>query len=231
MKKKILAIVLCIAMLAIAIAGGTMAYFTDEAAKTNTFTMGKVDIELSEPNYVPTENGKLRVYPGQSYAKDPTITVASDSEDCYLVATVTISNLADLDKLYENDTTGVKQDWGLSLAGHGGLVSGGLASYTATGASDNNVGGTMLSKDGKDVAFLTYSEDAAADTITYTFYFKQIHSANAKEVLFTTVNIPSIIENGDITSDMNITVKAYAIQEKGFKDVYEAFAALVARED
>ena len=230
MKKKILAIVLCVAMLAIAIVGGTMAYFTDEHEQTNTFTMGKVDIELSEPNYAPTD-GKLRVYPGQSYAKDPTITVASDSEDCYLVATVTISNLADLDKLYANDTTGVKQDWGLSLAGHGGLVSGGLASYTATGASDNNVGGTMLSKDGKDVAFLTYSEDDVADTITYTFYFKQIHKADDVEVLFDTVTIPSIIDNGDITTDLTITVKAYAIQEKGFNDVYEAFAALVAQED
>lgn len=229
MKKKILAIVLCVAMLAIAIVGGTMAYFTDEHEQTNTFTMGKVDIELSEPNYVPTENGKLRVYPGQTYAKDPTITVASDSEDCYLVATVTITKRANLHALYANDTTGVKQDWGLSLAGHGGLVSGGLASYTATGASDNNVGGTMLSKDGKDVAFLTYSEDVAADTITYTFYFKQIHKAGDVEVLFDTVTIPSIIDNGDIDGDLEIRVKAYAIQEKGFNDVYEAFAALVAQ--
>ena len=234
MKKKILAIVLCVAMLAIAIVGGTMAYFTDEHEQTNTLTMGKVDIELSEPNYAPTENGKLRVYPGQSYAKDPTITVDSDSEDCYLVATVTISNLADLDKLYENDTTGVKQDWGLSLAGHGGMVSGGLADYAVTGTQDTGVdntilSGTMLSKDGKDVAFLTYSEDVAADTITYTFYFKQIHKAGDVEVLFDTVTIPSIIDNGDNKTDLTITVKAYAIQEKGFNDVYEAFAALVAQ--
>ena len=231
MKKKILAIVLCVAMLAIAIVGGTLAYFTDEHEQTNTFTMGKVDIELSEPNYDPTENGKLRVYPGQSYTKDPTITVASDSEDCYLVATVTISKRANLHALYANDTTGVKQPWGLSLAGKGKLVSGGLADYSATGAVDNGVSGTMLSKDGADVAFLTYSEDVAADTITYTFYFKQIHSANAVEVLFKKVNIPTIIDNGDIDGDLKITVKAYAIQEKGFNDVYEAFAALVAQGD
>lgn len=229
MKKKILAIVLCIAMLAIAIAGGTMAYFTDEAAKTNTFTMGKVDIDLTEPKYVPTENGKLRVYPGQTYAKDPTITVAADSEDCYLVATVTITKRANLHALYDNDTTGVKQDWGLSLAGRGGLVSGGLASYDPVGKVDNGVSGTMLSKDGKDVAFLTYSEDVAADTITYTFYFKQIHSAGEKEVLFEKVTIPSIIDNGDIDGDLEIRVKAYAIQEKGFNNVYEAFAELVAQ--
>jgi len=229
MKKKILAIVLCVAMLAIAIVGGTMAYFTDEHEQVNTFTMGKVDIELTEPSYQPT-NDKLHVYPGQTYDKDPTITVAADSEDCYLVATVTISKRADLHALYANDTTGVKQPWGLSLAGAGKLVSGGLADYTATGAVDNGVSGTMLSKDGADVAFLTYSEDVAADTITYTFYFKQIHSANAVEVLFEEVNIPSIIDNGDIDSDLDVTVNAYAIQAVGFADVYAAYAAYVAQE-
>ena len=234
MKKKILAIVLCVAMLAIAIVGGTMAYFTDEHEQTNTFTMGKVDIALEEPNYEGDEPGALHVYPGQTYAKDPTITETSDSEDCYLVATVTITKRANLHALYANDTTGVKQDWGLSLAGHGGLVSGGLADYAVTGTQDTGVdntilSGTMLSKDGKDVAFLTYSEDVAADTITYTFYFKQIHKAGDVEVLFDTVTIPSIIDNGDIDGDLEIRVKAYAIQEKGFNDVYEAFAALVAQ--
>ena len=48
MKKKILAIVLCVAMLAIAIVGGTMAYFTDTKANTNTMTLGSVKIEQWE---------------------------------------------------------------------------------------------------------------------------------------------------------------------------------------
>lgn len=48
MKKKILAIVLCVAMLAIAIVGGTMAYFTDTDSATNTMTMGNIAIEQTE---------------------------------------------------------------------------------------------------------------------------------------------------------------------------------------
>ena len=48
MKKKILATVICISMLAIAIVGGTMAYFTDTHAQTNTFTAGNVGISLDE---------------------------------------------------------------------------------------------------------------------------------------------------------------------------------------
>lgn len=225
MKKKVFALVLCIAMLTLAIASGTMAYFTDTDEKTNTFTMGKVDIALDEPNYTPAADGKLKVFPGQSYPKDPTITIASDSEDCWLVATVTITKRANLYTLYADDTTGVKQPWGLSLAGAGKLVSGGIADYSAAGAEENGMSGTLLN--GK--VFLAYSEDAAADTITYTFYFKDIHSAGQKEVLFTEVNIPSIIDNGDIDSDLDVSVKAYAIQAVGFENVYDAYDALLAQ--
>lgn len=227
MKKKILALVLCVALAAVAIVGGTLAYFTDDEDRTNTFTMGKVDITLEEQSYQGDNDGKLKVFPGQSYDKDPTITVASDSEDCWLVATVTISNRGDLNKLYENDSTGVKQSWGLSLAGKGKMVSGGLADYAAVTATDNGKVGTMLSKDGTDVAFLTYEEKD--DTIIYTFYFKQAHKANDTETLFTKVNIPSIIDNGDIKSPLTITVKAYAIQKVGFDNVYTAYAAYKAQ--
>lgn len=48
MKKKILAMCLCVAMLAIAIVGGTLAYFTDTDAETNVFTTGNVAIDLIE---------------------------------------------------------------------------------------------------------------------------------------------------------------------------------------
>lgn len=219
--KKIFAIALCVAMLAIVLVSGTMAYFTDTHAQTNTFTMGKVDIDLDEPAYTPDTNGKLKVFPGQSYEKDPTITVAENSEDCYLVATVTIDQLDQLKALYADDTTGVKQPWGLSLAGKAGMVSGGIADYEAVGAVENGVSGTLLG----DEVFLTYEEDATAKTITYTFYFKNPQKAGDIQVLFTHVNIPSIIENDDITGDLNITVNAYAIQAVGFSDVYAAYDA------
>lgn len=48
MKKKILAIVLCVAMLAIAVVGGTMAYFTDTEGVTNVMTTGNVKIVQNE---------------------------------------------------------------------------------------------------------------------------------------------------------------------------------------
>lgn len=48
MKKKILTICLIVALAATAIIGGTLAYFTDTDAKTNTFTAGGVKIALIE---------------------------------------------------------------------------------------------------------------------------------------------------------------------------------------
>lgn len=48
MKKKILSICLVVALLATAIAGATLAYFTDTDKEDNTFTVGGVQIELIE---------------------------------------------------------------------------------------------------------------------------------------------------------------------------------------
>ena len=48
MKKKITAIFLCVALLATAIVGASLAYFTDTDNQTNTFTVGNVKIDLIE---------------------------------------------------------------------------------------------------------------------------------------------------------------------------------------
>ena len=89
MKKKLIAMMLCIALLAIAIAGGTLAYFTDNDAKTNTFTVGNVSIVLTEPNWVSTGADEAAdVYPGEPLAKDPTVT--NDGKNpCFVRVSVT----------------------------------------------------------------------------------------------------------------------------------------------
>ena len=69
-KRKI--ILASIALLALFLIGGTMAYFTDTETVTNTFTLGNVDITLTEPSWV--ANNALGLMPGATVAKDPTIT-------------------------------------------------------------------------------------------------------------------------------------------------------------
>lgn len=51
MKKKLTAIFLCVALVAIAIVGASLAYFTDTKSAQNTFTVGNVKIDLIESRY------------------------------------------------------------------------------------------------------------------------------------------------------------------------------------
>lgn len=74
-KKKIVSIALAASLAATAIVGGTLAYFTDTDDATNTFTVGNVDIVLTEPGW--DNGGKAEaedMYPGEAVAKDPTVT-------------------------------------------------------------------------------------------------------------------------------------------------------------
>lgn len=89
MKKKLIAMMLCIALLAVAVAGGTLAYFTDDDAKTNTFTVGNVSIVLNEPKWDAVGAAEaFDVYPGEALAKDPTVT--NDGHNpCFVRVSVT----------------------------------------------------------------------------------------------------------------------------------------------
>ena len=74
MKKKIIAVCLIVALAAIAVVGGTLAWFTDDEVATNVFTVGNVDITLTEPNWTSTGSQDApEVYPGEPLAKDPTV--------------------------------------------------------------------------------------------------------------------------------------------------------------
>lgn len=80
MKKKITAIFLCVALVAIAIAGASLAYFTDTDDAENTFTVGKVKIDLTEPKWEETgEEEAKTVYAGEPLAKDPTVENKGDN--------------------------------------------------------------------------------------------------------------------------------------------------------
>ena len=95
MKKKILALCLVVVLVATAITGVTLAYFTDVTeTKTNTFTAGNVDIELDEPKWDSTK--EHNIMPGASLDKDPTITVKQGSEDCYVFLDVTLNKYKSL---------------------------------------------------------------------------------------------------------------------------------------
>jgi len=109
MKKKILAACLVVCLLATAVIGTTLAYFTDTKTVTNTFTTGNVAITLDETKVGTdgkpvegegagrfTTGNAYHLLPGHTYIKDPTIHVAAGSEDCYLFVEVN-NTLKDLE--------------------------------------------------------------------------------------------------------------------------------------
>ena len=72
MKKKLLVLSLCVVLAAIAIAGASLAYFTDTKSATNTFTVGNVKIDLIESRYHREGNDNS----GDTSIPDPTQTAS-----------------------------------------------------------------------------------------------------------------------------------------------------------
>lgn len=73
MKKKLVAGIVSVCLIAAMGVGATFAYYTSTTDEVkNTFTVGNVKIELLEPDWIPDKG--LTLYPGAAVAKNPFIT-------------------------------------------------------------------------------------------------------------------------------------------------------------
>lgn len=92
---KILLTALCLVLVVALSVGGTLAWLTDNTdTVTNTFTVGDINITLVESPYdadkgtygTPDEGvtNSYPLIPGNTYKKDPVVTVKGGSEACYL---------------------------------------------------------------------------------------------------------------------------------------------------
>ena len=89
---KTLVLALAVMLIVGATIGGTVAWLTAQTPSvTNTFTVGDINIELTE-----SENLNLKMVPGNTITKDPKVTVKAGSEACWLFVKVEkSSNLLD----------------------------------------------------------------------------------------------------------------------------------------
>ena len=114
--KKLLTGAISLALVAVVSVGATLAYFTDKTdTKTNVFTTGKVDIELSDYTNGPGEGDTWygenagdgvaygNVMPGDTLSKVVKVTVNEDSSDCY----VAVQLIARSDDKMDADLSGV----------------------------------------------------------------------------------------------------------------------------
>ncbi len=210
-KKRFVAILLCVTLVALAAIGATFAYLTDTKSVNNTFTMGNVAIKLDEtnvndPNGARVTSNAYNVYPGAVVTKDPVVHNTGKNA-AYIRATVNVSNWMNLVGAYYPDFKETFPNDGYKAALN--LLVGELGegwSVVGVEAGDTFTIGQF------DAKFILKYEDALAAGADTT-------------AMFQTVTIPAGIDNANTDSFKEVKVVAQAIQADGFDTWEDAFAA------
>lgn len=203
MKKVTKALLLTLCALAL-VAGtilGTLAYLTDRSSVENTFTVGNVDIKVDETDV--DEDGKpiedadrveendYHLIPGQSYVKDPTMTVIKGSEESYVRMMVTITHYNQLKAIFGDDflPENFASGWNREIWPCVGITDNG----------DNSV--TYEFRYHTTVDAFNAEEDIVL------------------EPLFTAINVPGALTGEEMATiaDMKIIVEGHAIQAATFE--------------
>lgn len=218
MKKKILALSMCIALAAIAIVGASLAYFTDTKTATNTFTMGNVQIKLDETNVNDPESDRVtsneyNVYPGLVVDKDPTVH-NTGKNGAWVRAIVTIENGMNWLGLYNDNVWTAPQE-------------------EAFEALINNTLGEDWEIE--DIAYDMSSQDhPTSDFVATLKYTKILNAGEDTSAMFSKIAFPAKMTGNDVTTriaqngEFGIDVVAEAIQADGFTTWDAAFAAFDA---
>jgi len=219
--RKLVLLSLCFAAVVAISVGATLAYLTDSEGVVNTFTVGQVHIDLNETDTDDkngTKGNEYHLVPGQTYTKDPTVTVLAKSEPAYVRMFVTVQDYSDLKAIC------IKHNKGLIPMNNTTFVQ-----------LDTFVG----EYDGDIWECVNVTSDANADTATYEFRYHKTTDKSEDDValdpLFTTITAPGWFtnddlkalskgwsySNGTVVAEENdapfmITVTAQAIQAAGF---------------
>lgn len=230
MKKKLVTGALLCAFGAVAVTGGTLAYFTDTDDADNTFTMGNVDIVLDEAavsrdgdewvagNDRVQSNKYEAIYPGAVLPKDPTIHNEGDY-GAFVRAKVTVVNGMTLLPLYaENDT-----------------LSDNLYNDAFKAMVGNQLGAGWELTDGITAAEAMEAVMNGDTDATFVFtYNSELGAEKDTTPIFQNIVIPADLTQDDARlvsiqkTGFEVNVVAEAIQADGFENVTEAFAAFDA---
>lgn len=218
-KKRFVAILLCVTLVALAAIGATFAYLTDSKTVNNTFTMGNVAIKLDETNVNDPTGDRVtsntyNVYPGAVVTKDP-IVHNTGKNAAYIRATVNVSNWMNLCAAYYPDFKETFPNDGYKAALN--LLVGELGegwSVVGVEAGDTFTIGQF------DAKFILKYEGALDGALA---------AGADTTAMFQTVTIPAGIDNVNADSFSGVKVVAQAIQADGFDTWEAAFAAYDAK--
>ena len=229
----------CAVLLVVASVFGTVAYMTSKDEVKNTFTVGKVAINLDEAKV--TEDGKpvegadrvkensYKLVPGLTYTKDPMVTVLDGSEASYVRMKVTFNNARTIidmctdPEFAEDGPTGVEEAYPLIR----------MVNFVEANAMkwDGIIPDNMVDTEEMLANAKYFSYDKEADTLTYYFYYNETGAAPngdvALPVLFDSITVQNWV-TGDQLKELDgfqINVEAEAIQAAGFDKAEDAWAA------
>lgn len=233
MKKKTLILLLCAALTVTAAAIGTIAYLTDTAAITNTFTVGNVSIKLEETDVNPSgrpidaqgnetavpvrkEAGNLyHLMPGQTYVKDPTLTVLVGSEESYVRLLVTITHI-----------NSVRAALGPGFLPENHVADWNPALWPCAGVTETTEKINPGTPQEADVPIAVY-EFRYHKTIGTRGDASSPAADVMLEPLFTSFTVPANLSGAQLSqlAQMEIRVEGQAIQSTGFASADEAWTA------
>lgn len=232
-KSKALLLTLCAVLLVAASVLGTMAYLTSTDTVTNTFTVGKVEIKLDETDVTNPTGARVtansyKLMPGNTYTKDPTVTVKAGSEESYVRMKVTFNNAKAIialctDPEFADEVTGVENAFPLIR----------MVNFVKANAAkwDGIIPDNMVETEDMLAMPKYFAYDKTADTLTYYFYYKATVSGTNGDVvlpvLFDSIKVPEHVTGEQLKAldNFKITVVAEAIQAGSFANADKAWAA------
>jgi len=217
MKKKIIALAVAAALLAIAAIGGTFAYFTDHEEVDNVFTVGSVDIDLIESTY-----HRAGAYGDGIEKSDDEIKADAENYDDYLAEQG--KNIVPGRRVMKNPyviNTGDNAAYiRIRVIVDAALMEKLDIITTQTAVNDGSVLQTITQDGSNLVATFIYTEALEPGEMTY---WNPISS----------FIIPTDLDNADLAAfqdmDQIIRVEADAIQAETFDSAEAAFAAFDAQ--
>ena len=213
-KKKITTIVLLLAFLAIAVTGGTLAYFTDTDDAINTFVMGNVQIELNE-QFTPGQT----LMPGQQNAMDKIVWITNTgANDAYVWYEYLVPVALDPALEIVNK---VGTSWIYDATIDTLINVGVVGTETISGIEYN-----------KYVALYTDTIGVTSNSSATDWGMEKIYLSDAVDYNgrnYTLNKVPIEGKFIDNHGNVNIIVRAYAIQAEGFADVGAAYKAYHAQ--
>lgn len=206
--------------------GATMAYFTDADTATNHFTVGKVDIDLTEDHWNPSaDNDKdgipdvKEVTPKQEYAKDPTITNTGKNK-AYVFAKVKVPYEDNLVTANDNGTKNNPQS--VELFNYD--VKPGWIEITNPDKADGEQNKTIHRVSGDAVSEKARYDDKT-HTVTHLYAYatdKEMTVLNKGATtvpVFDYIRFVNAVEDQDLEqTPFDVVVNGYAIQTTNIND-------------